>query len=479
MCLSRLSRVVVKNMTLHVCKFGGTSVGSADAIDAVAAITDQLARRDRVAIVVSAVTGVTDTLLRSANAALAGKADHWRDAEEWLRTRHLDIARALVVGSDERAAYESTVESLLGDFSQLCFAVSAWKDSSPRAVDAILSLGEQLSAPLVSAVLRDRGVASEPIDAATAIVTNATFGNATPDFEQTRERLRERIGSLIDRGIVPVVTGFLGATETGEISTLGRGGSDYTAALVASALDADVVTFFKEVDGVMTADPRLVPHATTLAHVSYQELSELACFGASVIQYKAARLLADRRIPVSFRNTFNPEHPGTQVGAFKSKNAACVKAVTSVDKMSAITIDNPVAVRGVSQGFPVGWLGLSGEPVLTISHESPEDRTCQYIVPSARVSDVQQCIFGSFAVCTSRDATRPCLRVDDNLAVVSVVGDGLRTCGRTIGRVLGALGKEDISVRSAVFGGAESAIRIVVDSADAASAVRAVHRLIG
>jgi aspartate kinase len=283
-------------------KFGGTSVGGAAAIESLAAIArDQRAAWGQVAVVVSAMSGVTDLLIQGARTAASGDRLTYLGIARRLRDKHAQALAELVGTTADRSAVRDEVERLVDEFELLCHSVSVLGEVSPRALDAISGLGERMSARLVAAVLRARDIPAEALDASELVLTSADFGKAIPLQPQTRVRIRSRLKPLLEQGVVPVVTGFIGATESGATTTLGRGGSDYSGAIVGAALDADEVAIYTDVDGVMTTDPRLAPDARVIDVLSYAEMSELAYFGAKVLHPRAVRPVVDRVMPVLIR----------------------------------------------------------------------------------------------------------------------------------------------------------------------------------
>jgi len=369
-------------MTLLVMKFGGTSVGSAAAIRAVAAITHaQRQQWDAVAVVVSAMGGVTDMLLQGAHTAAAGDSETYQAIAGNLRAKH-NAALVELVG--ERGAAEPVhveIARLLDEFELLCHSVHVLGEASPRAIDVISSLGERMSARLVAAALRAQSIPAEAIDATELIVTTADFGNAVPLQQPTRALVHQRLQPLLAAGSVPVITGFIGATDSGITTTLGRGGSDYSGALIGAALDADEVAIYTDVDGVMTADPRQVPDARIIPELSYAEMSELAYFGAKVLHSRAIRPVIEHEIPLRIRNTFNASHPGTLVLRHCPTRGRLVRAVTAIRGMSMITIEGRgmIGVPGVA-ARTFGAVAAANANVLMISQASSEQSIC-FVIP--------------------------------------------------------------------------------------------------
>jgi aspartate kinase len=258
-------------------KFGGTSVGSTNAINQLSQIVaQQQSQWKNIVVVVSAMSGVTDVLIQSAHTAAAGDLVKAKESAAALRSRHLMTLSELAGSDSAHAETLAAVNTLLDEFELLAQSVRVLGEASPRALDAIASIGERMSVHLVSAALRAHGVKSVALNAAEVVLTSAEFGNGVPLYPQTRDNIRQRILPLFADGVVPVVTGFIGATSKGAVTTLGRGGSDYSGAIFGEALDAAMVDIYTDVDGVMTTDPRLVSTAQVLDRLSYAEMSELA-----------------------------------------------------------------------------------------------------------------------------------------------------------------------------------------------------------
>ena len=342
-------------MTL-VMKFGGTSVGSASAIRETADLI--LQARDTwgdVAVVASAMGSkpvkVTDLLLQGAHAAYKGDRETFPRLAALMREIHYEAIDGLLSPEGERQIILAEIERFIERFADLCSAVNVLGELTPRALDAISGMGEQMSVRILSAYLRELGYDSEAIDATELILTDNNFQNASPQMAGTQQRSKERLQPLLDSGAIPIITGFIGATAEGVTTTLGRGGSDFTAALIGQALDADEVWIWTDVDGVMSADPRLVPDATSIPTLSFREVSELAYYGARVIHAKTMRPCIENGIPLRIKNTFNPTHPGTVIeeDVPDHRNGA-LKAVTAIKGVSMITVEGKgmIGVPGIA-----------------------------------------------------------------------------------------------------------------------------------
>ncbi len=463
-------------MALHVYKFGGTSVGSPAAVEAVARIVLNARAEHQVAIVVSAMSGVTDALLRGAHTAAAGDPATFGAIADELRARHATAALELVANADERRALRIETERLLGEFRTLCHGVNVLGELTPRALDTIGALGERLNAPLVAAALRAKDIPAQAVDAGTLIITDDRFGDATPLLDETNLRVNRELRPLFEQGKVPVITGFLGTTREGRTTTLGRGGSDYSAAIIGAALDADEVVFYKEVDGVLTTDPRVVPEARVLRRLGYDEISELAYFGAKVLHPKTIQPLVEKNIPVHFKNTFNPDHPGTVVLPRGTAGAGTIKAVTAIRNLTMLTVAGRgmLGVPGIAARTFTAVARLHAS-VLMISQASSEQSIC-FVIPSKLAEEVQQSLETELA---SEIARRDIdgVFIQDQAVIISVVGAGIRTTPGIAGRIFAAVGEAGINIHAIAHGSSECSISLVVDAADADTAVRAIHPL--
>jgi aspartokinase/homoserine dehydrogenase 1 len=462
-------------MKTLVMKFGGTSVGSIKAINQAADIVLSYSKEwDRLVVVVSAMSGVTDALINSAQHATAGDETYHAIVAD-LRSRHHDVVGALLTQSSERTQLLDTIDKLMDELSAFCYSIHILGEVTPRAMDTITSLGERINARVVSAALRGRGLRSKAMDATDLIVTDDKHQNAAPLMETTRDRVSERLIPLLDGGIIPVVTGFIGATEAGVTTTLGRGGSDYTAAILGDCLDTDEVWTWTDVDGVMTADPRMVADARVIPALSYSEVSELAYFGAKVLHPKTILPIIQRGIPLWVKNTFNPTHPGTRIVGDTEDADGKIKAVTAIKGMSMVT----VAGRGM-MGVPgiaartFSAVASQGASVLMISQASSEQSIC-FVIPSSTVPPVIGALESEMALELSRrDIDR--IWSMENVVIVTAVGAGLRSTPGVAAKIFGALGQADINVIAIAQGSSECNLSTVVAAGDAVNAVHQIHQ---
>lgn len=466
-------------MKTLVMKFGGTSMGSAEAITQCAEIV-QAARAEwrRLAVVVSAMSGVTDVLLKGAATAAAGDAATYQTLANELREKHLTALAGLAGdGRASGAVARSAIYGCLDEFSSLCHAVGVLGEASPRALDAISSLGERMSVHLLATRLRAIGIAAEAVDAADVVVTDSDFVAANPQMEATRAKSDAILKPLLDNGAVPVITGFIGADASGAVTTLGRGGSDFSAAILGVAVDADEVWIWTDVDGVMTADPRVVNDARSLDVLTYREVAELAYYGARVLHPKTIRPVVEIGGTLRIKNTFNPAHPGTRIVEDGNGAAGSVKAVTAIKSLSLITVEGRgmIGVPGVA-ARTFGATARTQTSVLMISQASSEQSIC-FLVPSASAERVVAAIEQEFAPeLARRDIDK--VWSWPEVVIVTVVGAGMRHTPGISGKIFSTLGAAGINVIAIAQGSSECSISLVVDAKDADGAVREVHSLI-
>ncbi len=463
---------------MQVLKFGGTSVNDAQAIAQVVSIVADQRRSDpQVVAVTSAMRGVTDLLINSANAAARGDRQAYRDARQTLIARHRDAAETLIHDLDDLAAIQAQTDERVREFERLCMAVAILGELTDRGLAVISGLGERLMAPILAAAMRARGLDAEAFDAGAAdgalIVTDDNYASAAPDMDATRRATRSRLLPLLEKGVVPVVTGFVAATPDGVPTVLGRGGSDYSAAILGAALDADEIQIWTDVDGVLTADPRIVKGARPLAELTYGEAAELAYFGAKVLHPKTMLPAIDRGIVISVRNTFNPGFPGTRVVP-KSSNGGTVKALTVIRGLALVT----VAGRGM-MGVPgiaartFAAVAQRGANVLMISQASSEQSIC-FVVPDGDAEPVCNALERAFGDEIKRRLIDR-VTVEPDIVIVAIVGEGMRGTPGIAARLFSALGEKSLNVIAVAQGSSETNISLALAAADADAGVRYIH----
>jgi aspartate kinase len=459
---------------LIVMKFGGTSVGSAERItQAAQLVVDTAAKGHQVVVVTSAMSKVTDSLISAARVASTG---HWDSAvREELFQRHKAVADALV--GHDTARHEALLDALqrrFDRFEKLCFGLSMVHELTPRLLDAISGTGEMLSAPLLAAAIASHGYPSEAVEATEVIVANDQYGGAEPLMDETRVRATARLGPLLAGGEIPVVTGFIASTVDGVLTTLGRGGSDFSASIIGAALDADEVWIWTDVNGVMTANPSEVPDARTLSEISYSEASELAYYGAKVLHYKTILPAFRQRIPVRILNSFNPADAGTRVSVEGNPAAMGVKAVTSIRGVILVAISG-TGMQGipgiVAKTFDV--VAAQQANVLMISQASSENNIC-FVLSATEAPRVVTALRTALELELARGHIEE-IAAEQQVAIVAAVGDRMRGAPGVAATVFNALGEAGVNVIAISQGSSERNISLVVTEADAVGAVRAIH----
>jgi bifunctional aspartokinase / homoserine dehydrogenase 1 len=461
-----------------VMKFGGTSVGSSAAMRQAAQIIAE-ARQDwvRLVVVTSALAGVTDLLIKSAVSAARGDLEISRAAGRQLSQRHLGILQELVSDSVRRDEVSVEVRGLLADFANLCQAIAVLGEATPRALDAVASLGERLSTPILAAAAQSLGLPAVAVESTRLIVTDENFQNALPDMPVTTARACQALEPLLAEGSVPVVTGFIAATPAGLVTTLGRGGSDFTASILGVALHADEVWIWTDVDGVMTADPRLVSAARTLPVLSYREVAEMAHFGAKVLQPRSIYPVIEAGIPVRVCNTFNPSHPGTRLVADKDANGhGTIKAMAALRGLQLVTLAGRgmLGVPGVA-GRIFSAAATTGISVPLIIESTSEQSIC-FAVPKESVEDVLQALHRSLRQEFERRDIDQASSSED-IDIITIVCPGLRSIPGIAGRIFSQLGAAAINVLAISYGASDVSINIVVAAEDTQRALVTLHTL--
>ena len=459
-------------------KFGGTSVGDASSIGKVVEIIRAASRESVVVVVVSAMSGVTNKLIEAATQSQAGNSKSVAAIFEELHRQHKAVVKALIHSATERKRIVSKMQEILQEGERLCQGTILLGELTLPAFDSISSVGERLSAPLVAAALVERGVASEAIEAVELVVTDSNHGAADPCMDLTRRSCIARLGPLLQQGIVPVVTGFLGATEEGVLTTLGRGGSDYSATILGAVLDADEVIIWTDVDGLMTADPRMVPGARTIPEITYCEAAELAYYGAKVLHPKTLHAVMKHLIPVSIRNTFAPERPGTRITSTGLSNSKGVKALTAMSDVALITVRGSGVVEVPSVLCrTLATTAAEGVDLLLTSQSSSQNDIC-LIVSSALAKRTVEALRREFAQDLADDKIEQ-ITLDPTVAIVTVVGQDMRSVSEIVGRAFVALARHDVNIIAMARGSSDCRISFVVAQKDTKAALVTTHEEFG
>ena len=455
-----------------VLKFGGTSISSPENIRSVAKYIRSLSKGNELVIVCSAVSGVTDDLIRIANLVQKGNKDSADRLSKAIINKHKQLAKKLIKNAKTRKKLSEKMNSDLSDLEGLLHGMFLLGEVTSRSSDYLISFGERLSINLVSFALVDLGSKSVPLTGKeSGIVTDSNFGEAKILRDTTRLHVSKTLQKYISRRTIPVIGGFAGADQHGNITTFGRGGSDYTATIIASCIKADEVWLMSDVDGLMTADPKTVSAAKVIKEVSYTEAMEMALFGAKQIHPRAFEPLSERKIPLRIRSTFNTKNEGTLVtGHLSPETKKTVKCV------SVIRHNGLIDVRGGSMvGAPgtaatiFSTLAKAGVNIMMIS-QSPSESTISIIVKKndldRAVNTLELNLLGK--IIKKVDVTA-------DVAIVALVGSGMRGTVGVASKIFSAAARKEVNVIMIAQGSSELNLAFVVKDSDCQDVVRSLH----
>lgn len=451
---------------MKVMKFGGSSVADAGRIAAVVDIVSREADRERVCVVFSAMRGITDALLDAASEASTG-FEGYTERVESIRARHLESARELCPGD---TALVAQVDQMCDEVGELLHGVRLVRECTARTQDLIVGFGERLNCTVIAAAMARAGLPSRYVDARELIRTDDSHGSAIVDFA----RSYELISTNLDGDDLPVVTGFIAATESGVTTTLGRNGSDYTASIVGAGAEASAIEIWTDVDGVYSADPRCVPGAFVLPDISYQEAMELSYFGAKVIHPYTMVPAVERGIPLWIRNTLNPQARGTQIAAHTSSQAEFITGIASIENVALVNVEG---------GGMVGLPGIAGRiftalagarvNITMISQASSEHSIC-FVIADSDADRATRALEREL----ERELNRRMIQrvaVERDLEIVAVIGENMRGKPGISGRLFQSLGDAAINVLAIAQGSSEMNISFVVSSRDREATLNVVH----
>lgn len=463
---------------LLVMKFGGTSMGSAERIRWAADICAAARANRPIAVVVSAMSKMTDLLLDTLRLAEHGSAAEVEVNLKKLEARHVETCRELL---PEPACSNAICEAgtILGEFQRIAHGMLILGERPPRSVDEAVAVGERLSSMIIAQYLNATGHPATAINAAEILVTDDEFGNANPLMELTREKSTEKLLPLCESGVIPILTGFNGATVDGRATTLGRGGSDYSASILASVLDASELWIWSDVDGIMTADPRIVKEAAVLDEVTYSEAAELAYNGAKVLHPRTLAPLIEKEIPVYSKNSFNLSAPGTRIVPKIQTLVRGPRAVTSMPNVVLVSVDSAKSTinNTAVMGRALDALARTGSEVLALSASSYRQNFC-FLIRKDELPEAMESLQGEFALELAHGYLQP-IDVDTEVGLLAVVGEGMQGTPGLAGRIFTAISKENVNIIAIAQGSSELTISIVVAREGLEKAVRAIHKECG
>lgn len=455
---------------MQVLKFGGTSVANADNINKVVAIVKEYAGKAKTVVVVSALGGVTDLLLGAAALAAEGK-EEYKEKLETIEQRHIEAVKQLIPVA-QQSQLLSLVKKSCNEIEDICNGIFLLGELTPRSKDRIGSYGEWLSSRIITAKLVADGLNAVWKDSRELILTNSSFTAAEVDFASTGKKIADFFST--HEGNLFVLPGFIAADAQGITTTLGRGGSDYTAAIVASAMNASVLEIWTDVSGMMTADPRLTANARIIPHISYQEAMELSHFGAKVIYPPTIQPVMGKNIPVWIKNTFAPADKGTLIESVATGDGDIVRGISSINNIALISLEGSgmIGIPGFSKRL---FEALSSEKinVILITQSSSEHSICVGI-DSGLASKAKQAVDAAFANEIALHKVEP-LKVEASLSIVALVGENMKNHTGISGRMFSALGKNGVNVRAIAQGSSEKNISAVISTRDVRKAINVLH----
>lgn len=455
---------------MQVLKFGGTSVANAENINKVAAIVKEAVKKDYVVLVVSAFGGITDLLLGAAEQAAKGD-ESFRDKLKAIEQRHLDAVKQLLPVV-QQSQLLSLVKKSCNEIEDICNGIFLLRELTPRSKDRISSYGEWISSQVIAAKLKADGIDNVWKDSGDLIITNSAFTSAEVDFTVTNKNIYEFFSS--QKMSLFILPGFIAKDKQGVTTTLGRGGSDYTAAIVASAINASILEIWTDVSGMMTADPRLTNNARIIPHISYQEAMELSHFGAKVIYPPTIQPVMNKNIPVWIKNTFSPNDEGTLIESVSTKNGNIVRGISSINKIALLSLEGSgmIGIPGFSRRL---FEALSNEKinVILITQSSSEHSICVG-VDEAAAAKAKQAVDAAFSNEITLQKVEP-LKIETDLSIVALVGENMKSHPGISGRMFGAMGRNGVNVRAISQGSSEKNISAVISTRDVRKAINVLH----
>jgi aspartate kinase len=464
----------VNDLKKIIMKFGGASVASGENIRHIAnLIANYVGQGYKVVTVVSALEGITDQLIEMAEQARKGNSDHIYEFRQKIFERHLTAARKAIENKSIREEVEQILKTTTDELEKVLTGIIYVGELTPKSKDYVISFGERLSMPTVWGALQNLKLNAQYYSGGEiGIVTDSNFGEALPLMNVTKHQVREKIEPLLDKGMVPVVTGYIAATQDGITTTLGRGGSDYTATIIGAALAADEIWIWTDVDGLMTSDPKIVPSAKMLPELSFQEAIEMAIFGAKAMHPRALQPAVEENIPVRIRNAFKPENPGTLIIKEQRikpgnvvKSIALIKDVAMINVTGAGMVGAPGSYAKI---FEV--LGKNNINIIMISIAASEANislaTRRGLLQKA-VSTLEIAFLGRGLVSE--------VTAEDDVCIVAVVGAGMKGTVGVASRIFTAIARRGINIRMIAQGSSELNISFIVKESDGEETVRAIH----
>lgn len=456
---------------MQVLKFGGTSVANADCINKTIAIIQHAAQKGRVIAVSSAFGGITDALIQAGTLAALGD-EGYKNKLQYIEQRHYTAIEELLPESRGRGI-SIEIRGMLEELARLCYGVFLLKELSLRTKDHIMSFGELMSTKIISATLTDIGAENLWVDSRKLICTDSTFGKAIVDVEETNRRVRDLL--LQDAHRLYIFPGFISSDGNGETTTLGRGGSDYSASILAVATDAHSLEIWTDVSGMMTADPRMVDNPKVIPNISYKEALELSHFGAKVIYPPTIRPVVSKGIPVWIKNTFAPDDYGTLIENYPPASKSMVRGLSNSSNIALISLEGSgmIGIPGFSHRM-FGALAQANINIILITQASSVHTMC-IAIEEADADKAKKAVDTTFVYEISLGTIEP-LQVEKEYSIITLVGDDMKQQCGTSGRMFNALGSNKINIRAIAQGSSEKNVSTIVSSSDVKAALNIIHK---
>jgi aspartate kinase len=458
-----------------VMKFGGSSVATGENIRHVSDIVTQNAKNDcRIAVVVSALAGVTNSLIEVAEHAKKSDEKLIQAFTTGLSKKHLAAIESAITSKQIQKEVTQITEKIIVELEKVLTGICYVGELTPKSKDYVLSFGERLSAPIVWGAIKDRKLETQCFTGKEAgIVTDSNFGEADPLMNFTTHLIRERLSPLLEKGVIPVVTGYIAADQNGVVTTVGRGGSDYTATILGVALGADEIWIWTDVDGIMTTDPKIVPAAKMLPQLSYLEAAEMAIFGAKAMHPRALEPVIKQNVPVRIRSVFHPENVGTLItGEPYANSKEAVKAVAMIKDVAMLNVSGAGMVGAPGSYAKVfDVLGKNNINVMMISTAASEANISMIIrrgVLGRATSNLEIALLDRGGLVSD-------ISSEDDVAVIAVVGANMKGTLGVASKIFTTVAKKGINIRMIAQGSSELNISFVVKEKDGEAVVRAIH----
>ena len=454
---------------MRVEKFGGSSLADSERIKNISSIILNSSKKEKIAVILSAMKGVTDSLIRAAQIAEEGNSEYTEDIEN-IREKHLKAVRSLFAPKNQTTVI-THLQLMFNELEDILHGVELVRECSKRTMDLVMSFGERMSCTLVTEYLNTRGCSAKFIDARNYIKTDNRYGSAVVDFAKSYALIKN-IGSL---KAVPIITGFIASTENGITTTLGRNGSDYTASIFGAALEAECIEIWTDVDGVMSADPRFVRNAFVIPELSYQEAMELSYFGAEVLHPYTMIPAIEKGIPIRIKNSLNPSNPGTLILNKLISHPYPITGIASIDSIALLNIEGGgmIGIPGIAARI-FHALAKEAVNIMMISQASSEHSIC-LVFHETESKAVVNSLHRELALELETKRVEN-FELKKDLVMIAIIGENMRGTPGISGKLFSALGREEINVFAIAQGSSERNISFIISKKDEKHALGTIHR---